>query len=117
MGSLTLLATLAGAPGDTAKSTGIATVLAVLITGAVTLATQRAAAKASVRNQDVASRTDIEKEAFERAKGFYTDTIDRQAHEIHELEADVDRLKARVTDLERDLGTAQAALRLRFPDE
>lgn len=49
---------------------------------------QEAAAKAAVDAQTVSSRTQIEEQAFERAKGYYNDAMDRQAAEIRDLEAD-----------------------------
>lgn len=110
--------------GGTATSTAIASVIAVIITGMVTLATQRAAAKASIRNQDTQSRTELERDAFERAKAFYTGVIDRQDQEIRDchdenqaLQARVNELRSRVDALERELGTAQKALRLIHRDE
>lgn len=109
---------------DQVQVTAIATVLAALIAGGAAIATQRSAAAAAVRNQSVSSRTDIEKEAFERAKSFYTDTIDRQDRmiaardgKIGDLETKVETLEGKVEELERELHTAHAALRLRFPDE
>lgn len=110
--------------GDTALVTAFASVIAAVIAGAFGWATVRTTARSEVRRQDTASRTDIEKEAFERAKTFYTDTIDRQSDQIEELEGDVDKLKQRVSDQETEIGqlrseldTAKRALRLRFPDE
>ena len=118
--------------------TAVATIIAAIIAAFAAIATQRSAAAAAVRNQSMSSRTDIEKEAFERAKDFYTDTIDRQGAEIHELEEDVAELKAKVRTLEQELATerqrnqknttqvgrlqeqldlAQRALRLKYPDE
>lgn len=104
--------------------TVLAGLAGVIITAIATIATQRAAAKAAVHAATRTSRDDLEREAFERAKGYYTDTIDRQAGEIHELEADVLRLKGKVAELEREvrgltaeLATAKNALRLKFPDE
>jgi cell division protein FtsB len=89
-----------------------------IITALGAIATQRSAARAAVRNAQTASRTDMEQEAFERAKGYYTDTIDRQARDIMSLEtamsgleARVAQLKARVTDLESQLDAAKRALR------
>lgn len=116
--------------GDTAVAaivTAIATVISVL----VGFLTNRASAKATMRNADVSSRTDIEKEAFSRAEAFYKGAMDRQDSEIarqdreitecHEenkaLKAEVELLKTRVKSLEEDLTTAQRALRLRYPDE
>lgn len=128
--------------GDFTLTAALATVIATTITGGVMLLTQRSAAAAAVRNQSTASRTDIEKEAFERAKGFYTDTIDRQDGDIAELrdenrglQGEVKSLKERVRMLERarqvdeerhqlemrrvreELDTATRALQIRYPDE
>ena len=68
-------------------------------------------------------RMDIECEAFDRAKGYYTDTIDRQEREIQGLEADVVTLKGQVVtaqseirDLRAELDTAKRTLRRAFPD-
>ncbi|MBA2952102.1 hypothetical protein GON03_18985 [Nocardioides sp. MAH-18] len=109
---------------DAPLLTSIASVVVAVVAALAAFASQRAAANASVKNTDTTSRAVIEAEAFERAKTYYTDTIDRQDREIHELEGDVAGLKARVTDLERELAgcraeldTAKNALRLAFPDE
>lgn len=130
---------------DQVQITAIATVIAAIIAAFAAIATQRSAAAAAVRNQTVSSRTDIEKEAFERAKNFYTDTIDRQDGQIHELESDIanvrgrlkaveeelateralsqserdraQRLQARIEALQKQLDLAQQTLRLRYPDE
>lgn len=128
--------------GDTALATAVATVIATAITGLAGWATQKSAANAAAKNAAIASRTEVEKEAFERAKEFYTEVIDRQGNEIHELEADIGRLKKRVGELEAkvklqrseheritselmeelqakrdELATAKRALSLKFPDE
>jgi hypothetical protein len=110
--------------GEQAQMTAIATVIAAFISAVAVIMTQRSAARAAVRNQTLSSRTDIEKEAFERAKGYYTDTIDRQGREIQGLESDVSTLRGRVTALEEELGRtkedlliARQALRLKYPDE
>lgn len=98
-----------------AASTAIATVIATVITSAVFLATQRSANKAAERNTNVTSRADIERDAFDRAKTFYTDTIDRQAKRIADLEsdlgeerrsraADVLMLRERLAEDEREMG-------------
>lgn len=104
--------------------TSLASVLVAAIAAAAAIASQRAAANAAVRNTDTTSRATIEAQAFDRAKSYYTDTIDRQAGEISELEGDVATLKSKVEDQELELramrielDTAQRALRLKFPDE
>lgn len=48
-------------------------------------ASQRAAARASNQNTAVTSRLDAEKEAYERARQFDIDTINRQQEEIKQL--------------------------------
>ncbi len=116
---------------ENATSTAIASVIAAAVAGFAAWATQRTAAAAAVRNQSVASRTDIELAAFERAKTYYTDTIDRQDAEIHGLEDDVSGLKTEVAGLQQgrredraeierladELAVAKAALHMRYPDE
>jgi len=92
--------------------TAIATVIAAFISALAVIATQRSAAAAAVRNQSVSSRTDIEKEAFERAKGYYTDAMDRQAAEIGGLETDVATLRGRVSALEEELARTKGELEL-----
>lgn len=135
---LTLALAAESSATTTALTTAIATVIAAAIAAVAAIATQRSSAAAAVRNQSISSRTDIEKEAFERAKGFYTDTIDRQSVEIQGLETDVGTLRGRVTALEAELAEerslreadrhttrqlrdeleiARRALRLKYPDE
>lgn len=104
--------------------TSIASAVVASIAGLSALASQRAAAKASIKNTDTTSRATIEEDAFNRAKSYYTDTIDRQAREISELEDDVAGLKKQVNEQDRELkslraelDTAKNALRLAFPDE
>lgn len=105
---------------DTAVATIVATLISAVAAVLVGYYTQRSAARAAA----ITSRTDIERDAFERAKGYYTDTIDRQSREIEDLEDDVAHLKERVTDLEtelhqtrEELNVAKTALHLQFPDE
>jgi hypothetical protein len=102
----------------------IPSTIAILITAGAALASQRAAAKASVKNAEVTSRTSIETLAFERAKSYYTDTIDRQVRDISDLEGDVATLKQQagvqaqeIRDLRSELDIAKRALRRAFPDE
>lgn len=79
---------------------GLATLLSAVIAGFVAWATARTSSKAHVDSTMVSTRADTEREAFERAKGFYTDTIDRQSVEIHEVDEAVAILKSVVRDLE-----------------
>lgn len=118
------------------------TVLAAIVSGIVAVAVglitarnsrrgQEAAAEAAVKNQTVSSRTEIEKEAFERAKAFYTGVIDRQdlmitardqriavleerdrerEHQVEVLENEVDDLKAGREVDHAEIGRLKAAL-------
>ena len=87
----------------TVIATSIATVVAAVVAGGFGYLVQRTAAKASVKNATIASRGDIERDAFERAKAFYTDVIDRQQAEIQDLESDVRDLKGALLDVQTDL--------------
>lgn len=86
-------------------------IVAAIISSLAGYLIQRTSAKASTTNASIASRTDIEREAFERAKGYYTDTIDRQQAEITELEADVSGLKAALKSFQSDLAACRQACR------
>ena len=112
--------------GDTA----VASILAAVVAGLVGWLTARAnkkaqvaaaeaAAKAALASQELHSRTDIEKDAFERAKGYYTDAMDRQGAEITSLEASEVDLKMRLNTVERErqidrerIDTLEARVRL-----
>ena len=105
--------------------------VAILISAVAGWATHKSAQRAQERNTTLTSRTDIEKEAFSRAEAFYKNSMERQDKEIarqdaeiaecHEenrvLKAEVVKLEGRVKSLEDELSTAQAALRIRYPDE
>lgn len=113
-------------------------VVSVAISALAAWATKRSATKATSRDTEVSSRTDIEKQAFERAEKFYQGAMDRQDREIHELETKVETLETKVAnqdtkihdqdarlreqddliaELRRDLDVANRALRIRYPDE
>lgn len=65
----------------------IASVIVSLIAASAAIASQRAAARASVVNTKETSRVDMEKEAYERARAYDTETIRRQDAEIEEIRA------------------------------
>lgn len=90
--------------------TVIAAIGAAALTGFFGWVTQKAAAKAAVRNAELSSRTDIEREAFERAKGFYTDVIDRQAAEQLEADREIAGLRLTVGQHTTDLATTRLEL-------
>jgi peptidoglycan hydrolase CwlO-like protein len=123
---------------DSNAFAAIAGVVSVTISAGVGWATHKSATRSVERNNSLTSRTDIEKEAFERAKSFYTDTIDRQDHDLDELREEnrrlkqevagvhrenrelmnqLDDLKGRVMTCETNLRTAEKALRLIHRDD
>ena len=109
----------------------IVTVIVAIIAAGSAYASQRAAARASTLNTSTTTRVDMEKEAYDRARKFDIETIQRQDAEIlelrHELETahekidvaraearkarsevremriDKDKLRDRVNDLETEL--------------
>jgi chromosome segregation ATPase len=87
-----------------------AAIIAAAISAVAGVLTQRSAANAASKTAESSSRSDIEKEAFERAKDFYTDTIDRQDRQITELEQDLasekHERKTETTQLRSELATA-----------
>lgn len=74
----------------------IASIIVSLIAALAGYASQRAAAKASTKNAATTSRADLEKEAYERARAFDTETIERQDKELAELRQHVRELNADV---------------------
>ncbi len=66
----------------------IITIIVAVIAAGSAYASQRAAARASTMNVNTTSRVDMEKDAYERARKFDIETIERQDREIEELRAD-----------------------------
>lgn len=85
---------------DTAWTIALATVISAVVAALSGYLTQRASSNAQIVTSATASRSDLEREAFERAKDYYTDTIDRQAAEIHEQASELVGLAERVEKLE-----------------
>jgi hypothetical protein len=78
---------------------------------------QRAAAKSSNINTSVTGRLDLEKDAYERARNFDTETMRRQNEEIIKLRAeslkfdeDMAEIKGRLADLQKLLETSERKL-------
>jgi TolA-binding protein len=72
----------------------VASVIVAAIAALSAYASQRNASRASTINTQATSRVDMEKEAYERARQFDTDTIERQDKEIQELRQEIAVLKA-----------------------
>jgi predicted RNase H-like nuclease (RuvC/YqgF family) len=90
----------------------LASLLVAAVAAAGAWASQRAASKASTKNVDATSRVEMEKEAYDRARSYDTETIKRQDEEIKELREDNKRLHAevqmlmqRIARLERGIPT------------
>lgn len=80
----------------------IASLLVAIVAALGAWSAQRASARASITNTNTTSRVDMEKEAYDRARAFDTETIRRQDERILELEAEVQTLKSKIARLERD---------------
>ena len=70
---------------DSALATAISSIIVAVVAGLAGWAAQRASAKANLST----SRLDLEREAYERARSYDTETIARQDREIEELRARV----------------------------
>lgn len=79
--------------------TVIASILVGMVAAASAYASQRAAARASTLNATAASRVDMEKEAYERARKFDVETIGRQDHELDDLREENEELQVKIRAL------------------
>lgn len=74
----------------------VITLVVAIVAAGSAYASQRAASRASTMNVNTTSRVDMEKEAYERARAFDTETIVRQDKEIEELRVDNRNLHEKV---------------------
>lgn len=77
--------------------TAITSILVAVVAALSAAASQRAASRASSQT----SRLDMEREAYERARAYDTETIRRQDVEIDELRSEIRDLRGQNTDLRR----------------
>lgn len=80
----------------------IASIVVAAIAAFSAVASQRSAARASVLNTQTTSRVDMEREAYERARNFDTETIRRQDEELEELRSRVRVLEDQNEDLRQE---------------
>lgn len=80
----------------------VASIIVAGIAASAAYASQRAAAKASTVNTSTNSRVEMEKEAYDRARKYDTDTIERQDREIEELRTQVAQVRTDNDALRRD---------------
>jgi hypothetical protein len=83
------------------------TVISSGIAGAVALATHYSSQSAKKHE----SREDIRTEAFDQAKAFYIDVIDRQDREVEALRIQVREALRRASDAETSADAARSAVR------
>lgn len=79
------------------------TVISSAIAGAVALATHFS----SQSTKKLETREDIRSEAFDQAKTFYVDVIDRQEHEIAQLREQVNEALVRAVEADRSAKLAR----------
>lgn len=77
------------------------------VAGGVALATHYS----SVRAKRLETREDIRTEAFDQAKSFYTDVIDRQEKELAEMRQEIAHALTRVKAAEESADQSRAAVR------
>lgn len=80
----------------------VASIIVGAIAAASAYASQRAAARASTINTNTSSRVEMEKDAYDRARKFDTDTITRQDVEIDELRAEIREVRGQNSALRTD---------------
>lgn len=81
----------------------IAAILVALIAALGAWAAQRSAAKASKVNTVVSSRLEAERQAYERARAFDVQTINRQNKEIKSLHTENERLRGDLRKIKKRL--------------
>lgn len=75
------------------EMTHLVSIIVATIAALSALASQRASQKSARKTTSDASRTDMEKDAYERARAFDTDTILRQNARISELGREIKALR------------------------
>lgn len=79
---------------------GFISLIVAIIATFSALATQRASARASRLEKQESNRVEMEKEAYERARKFDTDTISYQSNRIDELKNDATQLRHEKKELD-----------------
>lgn len=83
--------------------TQVGAIVVALIAAAAAIAAQRAAAKATLSGTIVTSRTNMETEAYERARRMDVETIERQDEELIEARREIADLKTEVAKLREEM--------------
>lgn len=77
----------------------VASIIVAGVSAFSAIASQRSASRASVLNTQTTSRVDMEREAYERARNFDTETIRRQDEELEECRKRIKHLEDQNNDL------------------
>lgn len=88
---------------DAGLATAVATVIVAIVAAGSAYASQRAASRASTLNTQTSSRVEMEREAYDRARAFDTETIKRQDAEIEELRAEILELRGELRDRDHQI--------------
>ncbi len=78
----------------------VVTIIVAIIASLSAYASQRSASKVSLNNNATTSRVEMEKEAYDRARSYDTETIRRQDTEIEEIRAENKELREEVKALQ-----------------
>lgn len=89
----------------------VVTVFVAIIAAGSAYASQRAAARASQLNTQTTSRVDMEKEAYDRARKFDIETIERQDAEIAELRRDLTTAEEKIDVARSEARQARSEVR------
>jgi peptidoglycan hydrolase CwlO-like protein len=89
----------------------VVTIVVAVIAAGSAYASQRAAARASTLNTSTSSRVDMEKEAYDRARKFDIETIQRQDEEIADLRADNEALHEKIDVARAEARQARSEVR------
>lgn len=91
---------------------GYAVTLLIAVVSALSAwASQRAAARATTLNTETTSRVDMEKEAYERARKFDIETINRQDAELQEALEKLEVARAEASAARAEARAARAEVR------
>lgn len=86
----------------------ISAIVVALVAALGAWASQRSASRAAEINTTVSGRLEAEREAYQRARAFDIQTIERQNEEIHELHKENEELRVMLKKVERRLARLEA---------
>ncbi len=87
----------------------IVSIVVAVIAALSAYASQRSSAKVSLDTNATTSRVEMEKEAYDRARSYDTETIRRQDTEIEEIRAENKELREEVKSLKERIARLEKA--------